>query len=127
MVMVLPDPFRWMGRRGTPQRPNSLATPQGLDQSSKMEEVEHNRVRSKNRRVAVQLRLISGQLNEKMKIPYDWRRPDGRSLGKVASPFRPTTRKRGGERTTTLRRRDVGVDYADSCDELTGPTTHLVT
>jgi len=28
-------------------------------------------------------------------------------LGIVVSPFRPTSRKRGGDRTTTLRRRDV--------------------
>jgi len=39
VVVVLPDPFRGMGREGTPQRPNSRATPQGLDQKSKMEVV----------------------------------------------------------------------------------------
>jgi len=30
-------------------------------------------------------------------------------LGKFVSPFRPTTRKRGGDCTTTMRRRDVGA------------------
>jgi len=35
---VLPDPFREM-RAWSPRRPNSLATPQGLEQRSKMEEV----------------------------------------------------------------------------------------
>jgi len=39
LVVVLPDPFREMGRGGTPRRPNSLAMPQDLDQGSKMEEV----------------------------------------------------------------------------------------
>jgi len=39
LVVVLPDPFWGMGRGGTPRRPNSRATPQGLDQMSKMEEV----------------------------------------------------------------------------------------
>jgi len=28
-------------------------------------------------------------------------------LGVIVSPFRPTSRKKGGDRTTTLRRRDV--------------------
>jgi len=32
-----------------------------------------------------------------------------KSLGKVVSPFRPTSRKRGWDRTTTLRRQDVGT------------------
>jgi len=45
--VVLPDPFREMGRGGTPRRPNSRATPQGLNQRSKMEKVvpkmEHQR------------------------------------------------------------------------------------
>jgi len=31
LVVVLLDPFRGMGRRGTPRRPTSWATPQGLD------------------------------------------------------------------------------------------------
>jgi len=31
VVVVLPDPFREMGRGGTPRKPNSRATPQGLD------------------------------------------------------------------------------------------------
>jgi len=39
VVVVLPDPFRGMGAWRTPRRPNSRATPQGLDQRSKMEEV----------------------------------------------------------------------------------------
>jgi len=30
-------------------------------------------------------------------------------LGKVASPFQPTTRNGGGDCTTTMRRRDVGA------------------
>jgi len=30
-------------------------------------------------------------------------------LGVVVSPFRPISRERGGDRTTTLRRRDVGA------------------
>jgi len=29
-------------------------------------------------------------------------------LGKVASPFRPITRKTGGDSITVIRRRDVG-------------------
>jgi len=37
MVVALPDPFRGWGRRETPRRPNSRATPQGLDQRSKTE------------------------------------------------------------------------------------------
>jgi len=39
VVVVPPDPFRGMGRGGTTRRPSSRATPQGLDQRSKMEEV----------------------------------------------------------------------------------------
>jgi len=39
VVLMLPDPFRGLGCGGTPQRPNSRATPQGLDQRSKMKEV----------------------------------------------------------------------------------------
>jgi len=39
VVVVLPGLFRRMGHGGTPQRPNSWATPQGLDQRSKMGEV----------------------------------------------------------------------------------------
>jgi len=42
VVVVLPDTFRGMegwGRGGTPRRPNSRATPQGLDQRSKIEVV----------------------------------------------------------------------------------------
>jgi len=35
VVVVLPDPFRGMGRGGTPWRPNSRVTPQGLNQRSK--------------------------------------------------------------------------------------------
>jgi len=35
-------------------------------------------------------------------------------LGKVASPFRPTTRKRGRDRTTTIMRRDVGSPWSSS-------------
>jgi len=35
LMLVLPDPFRGMGTRKTPQRTNSRATPQGLDQESK--------------------------------------------------------------------------------------------
>jgi len=31
-------------------------------------------------------------------------------LGNVGSPFRPTTRKRSWDCTTTMRRREVGVD-----------------
>jgi len=31
MVVVLPDPAERWGRRGTSRRPNSWATPQGLD------------------------------------------------------------------------------------------------
>jgi len=38
-AVVLPDPLRGMGRGGTPGKSNSLATPQGLDQRSRMEEV----------------------------------------------------------------------------------------
>jgi len=33
-------------------------------------------------------------------------------LGDVVPPFRPTFRKRGGDRSTTLRRRDVGAVYS---------------
>jgi len=39
VVVVLPGPFRGLGAWRTPQRPNSRATPQGLNQRSKMEEV----------------------------------------------------------------------------------------
>jgi len=39
VVVVLSDPFRRIGRGGTPRRPNSRATPQGLDQRAKIEEV----------------------------------------------------------------------------------------
>jgi len=38
-VVVLPDPFEGWGRGGTPRRPSSRATPEGLNQRSKMEEV----------------------------------------------------------------------------------------
>jgi len=34
-----PTPFEGWGRGGTPQRPNSRATPQDLDERSEMEEV----------------------------------------------------------------------------------------
>jgi len=37
---------------------------------------------------------------------------------KVVSPLRPTSRKKGGDRTTTLRRRDVGAEVQVS----KGPT-----
>jgi len=39
VVVVLPDPFRGMGRGGTPRRSNSWATTQVLDQRSKIEVV----------------------------------------------------------------------------------------
>jgi len=39
VVVVLPDPFRGIGRGGIPRRPNSPVTPQGLDQRSKIKEV----------------------------------------------------------------------------------------
>jgi len=39
IVVVLHDLFRVMEREETPRRPNSRATPQGLDQKSKMEVV----------------------------------------------------------------------------------------
>jgi len=58
-----------------------------------------NRVRSKEmRRVAVQLRPVSGWLKKKMKrVPDDWRNHQMVGpLGVVVSPFRPTTRKRSG-------------------------------
>jgi len=38
MLVLLPDPFRGTGHRRIPRRPNSRATPQGLNQRSKMEE-----------------------------------------------------------------------------------------
>jgi len=38
-LVVITDPFRRMGAQRTPWRLNSKATPQGLDQRSKMEEV----------------------------------------------------------------------------------------
>ena len=37
VVVVLPKPFRGMGRGGTPLRPNKRATPQGLDHRSRIE------------------------------------------------------------------------------------------
>ena len=40
VVVVLPDPFRGMGHGGTPRRPNSRATPQGLDHRSRIEREE---------------------------------------------------------------------------------------
>ena len=40
VVVVLPDPFRGWGRGGTPRRPNSRATPQGLDHRSRIEREE---------------------------------------------------------------------------------------
>ena len=40
VVVILPDPFRGMGRGGTPRRPNSRATPQGLDYRSRIEREE---------------------------------------------------------------------------------------
>jgi len=39
LVVVLPTPSEEWERGGTPWRPNSRATPHGLDKSSKMEEV----------------------------------------------------------------------------------------
>jgi len=39
-------------------------------------------------------------------------------LGKVISPFRPTSRKRGRDRTTTLKRRDVDVVAFRSCSRV---------
>jgi len=51
-------------------------------------------------------------------------------LGKIASPFRPTTRKRGGDPTTTMRQRDVtavinlgGTGPSPSCPLWTAPTS----
>ena len=40
VVVVLPDPFEGWGRGGTPRRPNSRATPQGLDHRSRIEREE---------------------------------------------------------------------------------------
>jgi len=45
VVVVLPDPFREMGRGGSPRRPNNRATPQGLDLRSKIEAVVPKMVR----------------------------------------------------------------------------------
>jgi len=39
VVVVLPDLSEGWGHEGTPQRPNSRATPQGMEKRSKMEEV----------------------------------------------------------------------------------------
>ena len=40
VVVVLPDPFEEWGCGGTPWRPNSQATPQGLDHRSRIEREE---------------------------------------------------------------------------------------
>jgi len=42
-------------------------------------------------------------------IPYDWGDRMVGPLGEIVSPFRPNSRIEGGDRTTTLRRRDVGA------------------
>jgi len=38
-MVELPNPFRGIGRGGTPRRPNRWDTSQGMDQRSNMEEV----------------------------------------------------------------------------------------
>jgi len=48
-------------------------------------------------------------------------------LGVVVSPFRPTSRKRGGDHATTMRRRDVGADSSCSaCEHQLQDLTHLL-
>jgi len=45
--LMLPDPFREREREWTPRRFNSRLTFQGLDQRSKMDEVEPKKVRQR--------------------------------------------------------------------------------